>query len=49
MNTIKHMGRQQILDKVGLLGDMGREWSAVDLDRARGFFRLGAELSEGLG
>jgi hypothetical protein len=49
VNTIKRMGRQQILDKVGLLGDMGREWSAVDLDRARGFFRLGAELSEGLG
>ena len=49
VNTIKRMGRQQILDKVGLLGDMGREWSAIDLDRARGFFRLGAELSEGLG
>jgi hypothetical protein len=45
LDTIKKMGGQEMLDKVGLLGDMGREWSLVDPEAARRFFALGAETA----
>jgi hypothetical protein len=45
LDTIKKINPQEMLDKVGLLGDMGREWSLVDPEEARRFFVLGAETA----
>ena len=40
--AINSLEGKQTLDKVGLLGDMGREWSVIEVDQARRFFELGA-------
>ncbi|MFH1059320.1 MAG: hypothetical protein V1797_11675 [Pseudomonadota bacterium] len=39
----------QAIDKVRLLGDMGQEWSAVDDQESRRFYRLGAEVAQAAG
>ena len=46
--AIKSLEGKQTLDKVALLGDMGREWSVLEVDRARRFFELGAEAARKL-
>ena len=49
LETIKRMNVQETLDKVRLLGDMGREWSVIQAGQARRYFALGAEAAEDLG
>jgi hypothetical protein len=43
--ALSGLSGDQAIDKVRLLGDMGQEWSAVDGQEARRFFRLGAEVA----
>jgi len=49
LKTINSMKRKQTLDKVRLLGHMGREWIKLETDRAREFFELGARSARELG
>ncbi|MFZ5586981.1 MAG: hypothetical protein ACOZHQ_13755 [Thermodesulfobacteriota bacterium] len=44
-DALSGLSGDQAIDKVRLLGDMGQEWSAVDEQEARRFFRLGAEIA----
>ncbi len=43
--ALSHFSAQQAIDKIGLLGDMGQEWSARDEKQSRRFFQLGAEAA----
>ncbi len=49
LETIKLINVQETLDKVRLLGDMGREWSVIEAGQARRYFALGAEAAKDLG
>lgn len=49
LETIKKIKMQETLDKVRLLGDMGREWSVIEPGQARRYFALGAEAAKDLG
>lgn len=49
LETIKKIKKQETLDKVRLLGDMGREWSVLEVGQARRYFALGAEAAKDLG
>jgi hypothetical protein len=49
LETIKLINVQETLDKVRLLGDMGREWSVIEPGQARRYFALGAEAAKELG
>ena len=48
LETIKLINLQETLDKVRLLGDMGREWSVIEPGQARRYFALGAEAAKDL-
>lgn len=49
LEAIKKINVQETLDKVRLLGDMGREWSVIEAGQARRYFALGAEAAKDLG
>ncbi len=49
LEAIKMINVQETLDKVRLLGDMGREWSVIKAGQARRYFALGAEAAKDLG
>ena len=49
LETINSGKIKQTLDKVRLLGHMGREWFELESDRARGFFETGARFAKELG
>jgi hypothetical protein len=49
LETIKKINVQETLDKVRLLGDMGREWSVIEAGQARRYFALGAKAAKDLG
>lgn len=44
--ALSHFSAQQAIDKIGLLGDMGQEWSARDETQSRRFFQKGAEAAQ---
>lgn len=47
--ALSDLAGHQAIDKVRLLGDMGQEWSAVDAQESRRFFRRGAEIAQAQG
>jgi hypothetical protein len=47
--TLDALGSDQALDKARLLGDMGREWAAVNGELSRRFFKMGAEAARNVG
>lgn len=49
VQAINSAGSKQILDKVRLLGDMGREWYVIEPEQARSFFERGAEAARLIG
>lgn len=49
VETINRMNVQETLDKVRLLGDMGREWSVIEVGQANTYFALGAKAAKDLG
>jgi hypothetical protein len=49
LEAINKINVQETLDKVRLLGDMGREWSVIEAGQARKYFALGAEAAKDLG
>lgn len=49
LETINSGKIKQTLDKVRLLGHMGRVWFELEMDRARGFFETGARFAKELG
>jgi|GEM_PF-7039237 len=44
--ALSHFSAQQAIDKIGLLGDMGQEWSARDETQSRRFFQQGAAAAQ---
>ena len=47
LEAIKSLGRKQTLDKVRLLGDMGRQWYVINGTQARRFLAMGVEAALG--